>query len=88
VSILLHALEAANKDVDYYALDLSSKELKRTLEQVPKFKHVRCHGLLGTYEDGLDWLKSPENRNRPKCVMSLGSSIGGWRVLKNYLSVN
>ena len=85
MSILLHALEAARKDVDYYALDLSSKELKRTLEQVPRFKHVRCHGLLGTYEDGLDWLKLPQNKSRPKCVMSLGSSIGGWRLLQNYL---
>ena len=88
MSILLHALEAARKDVDYYALDLSSKELKRTLEQVPEFKHVRCHGLLGTYEDGLDWLKLPQNRSRPKCVMSLGSSIGGCQVLQNDSSAN
>jgi len=83
VSILLHALESAGKDVDYYALDLSLKELKRTLEQVPKFKHVKCHGLHGTYDDGLDWLKLPENKDRPKCVMSLGSSIGGWRLFPN-----
>lgn len=76
MSILLQALEAASKDVDYYALDLSLKELKRTLEQVPKFMHVRCHGLHGTYDDGLEWLKMPENNSRPKCVMSLGSSIG------------
>ena len=77
VSILLKALERAKKDIDYYALDLSLKELKRTLEQVPTFQHVRCHGLHGTYDDGLDWLKLPENSFRPKCVMSLGSSIGG-----------
>ena len=76
IAILLRALEAAGKNVDYYALDLSLKELKRTLEQVPTFKHVRCHGLHGTYDDGLDWLKLPENRSKPKCVMSLGSSIG------------
>jgi uncharacterized SAM-dependent methyltransferase len=76
VSILLRALESAGKDVDYYALDLSLKELKRTLEQVPLFKHVKCHGLHGTYDDGLDWLKMPEQRSRPKCVMTLGSSIG------------
>jgi uncharacterized SAM-dependent methyltransferase len=76
VSILLRALEAAGKEVDYYALDLSLRELKRTLEQVPSFKYVKCHGLHGTYDDGLDWLKMPENRVRPKCVMSLGSSIG------------
>ena len=74
--ILLRALEAAEKHVDYYALDLSLKELKRTLEQVPVFNFVKCHGLHGTYDDGLDWLKLPENRYKPKCVMSLGSSIG------------
>ncbi|KAL2066365.1 hypothetical protein VTL71DRAFT_2436 [Oculimacula yallundae] len=78
VSILLNALDAAGKDIDYYALDLSLKELYRTLEQVPEFKHVICHGLHGTYDDGLDWLKTPENSARPKCVMSLGSSIGNF----------
>jgi uncharacterized SAM-dependent methyltransferase len=76
VNVLLRALEAAKKGIDYYALDLSLKELRRTLEQVPAFRHVRCHGLHGTYDDGLDWLKMPENQSRPKCVMSLGSSIG------------
>jgi L-histidine Nalpha-methyltransferase / hercynylcysteine S-oxide synthase len=76
VSILLQALDAARKDVDYYALDLSLKELQRTFEQLPEFAHVKCHGLHGTYDDGLDWLKLPENHSRPKCVMSLGSSIG------------
>lgn len=76
VSILLQALDALGKDIDYYALDLSLKELKRTLEQVPPFKYVKCHGLHGTYDDGLDWLKRPEITGRPKCVMSLGSSIG------------
>jgi uncharacterized SAM-dependent methyltransferase len=76
VSLLLKALDAAGKNIDYYALDLSVEELRRTLEQVPAFKHVKCHGLHGTYDDGLDWLKMPENQSRPKCVMSLGSSIG------------
>ena len=78
VSILLQALEDAGKSVDYYALDLSLKELHRTLEQVPRFQHVKCHGLHGTYDDGLEWLKMPENSTRPKCVMTLGSSIGQW----------
>ncbi|QSZ34181.1 hypothetical protein DSL72_005770 [Monilinia vaccinii-corymbosi] len=76
VSILLRALDAAGKTVDYYALDLSLKELKRTLEQVPEFKFVKCHGLHGTYDDGLEWLQLPENSSRPKCVLSMGSSIG------------
>lgn len=76
MSILLQALDATGKDIDYYALDLSVDELRRTLEQVPEFRHVKCHGLHGTYDDGLEWLKLSENSSRTKCVMSLGSSIG------------
>ena len=76
VSLLLQALEDAGRDVDYYALDLSREELDRTLRQVPTFRHVRTHGLLGTYDDGREWLKTPSIARRRKCVMSLGSSIG------------
>ena len=80
IDILLQALDRAGKDVDYYALDLSLSELQRTLEAVPpqNFKYVRCHGLHGTYDDGLAWLGLPENRERPKLVMSMGSSIGNF----------
>ncbi|KAI1852537.1 hypothetical protein JX265_012996 [Neoarthrinium moseri] len=75
VQILLEALEEAHKEIDYYALDLSKEELERTLAQVPSFRWVKCHGLLGTYDDGREWLKQPSISARPKCVMSLGSSI-------------
>jgi uncharacterized SAM-dependent methyltransferase len=76
VSILLRALDVAGKNIDYYALDLSLNELERSLQKTPTFKHVKCHGLHGTYDDGLEWLKNPENASRPKCVLWLGSSIG------------
>lgn len=78
VSILLKALEDAKKDIDYYALDLSLQELERTLSDIPRFQHVRCHGLHGTYDDGLAWLTAGQNASRPKCIMSLGSSIGNF----------
>ncbi|KAL8907004.1 MAG: hypothetical protein Q9207_001690 [Kuettlingeria erythrocarpa] len=79
VRILLDALELAGKTVDYYALDLSESELHRTLSAVPKhYQHVRCRGLLGTYDDGLDWLKRPKNAHRRKWILSLGSSIGNF----------
>jgi L-histidine Nalpha-methyltransferase / hercynylcysteine S-oxide synthase len=76
VCLLLQALEDAGKVIDYYALDLSPKELERTLAQVPLFKNVSCHGLLGTYDDGREWLKQPFILDRPKCILHLGSSIG------------
>ncbi|KAI9879049.1 MAG: hypothetical protein M1830_009745 [Pleopsidium flavum] len=80
VNILLQAIEKAEKDVDYLALDLSYSELQRTLLAVPKgtYKHVQCYGLHGTYDDGLEWLKRTENRAKPKCILSLGSSIGNF----------
>ncbi|KHN99791.1 DUF323 domain protein [Metarhizium album ARSEF 1941] len=78
VCLLLQAFEDARKSIDYYALDLSKKELGRTLSHVPDFKYVRCHGLLGTYDDGTVWLKQPSIVDRPKCILHLGSSIGNF----------
>ena len=54
--------------------------MERTLLAVPKgiYEHVRCYGLHGTYDDGLEWLRKPENISRPKCILSLGSSIGNF----------
>ncbi|KAH8681443.1 C-type lectin protein [Xylariales sp. PMI_506] len=78
VQLLLQALEDAGKSIDYYALDLSKQELERTLAQIPPFRFVRCHGLLGTYDDGREWLKRPSVATRPKCILSMGSSIGNF----------
>jgi uncharacterized SAM-dependent methyltransferase len=76
VNLLLKALEDAAKEVDYFALDLSQTELERTLAQLPQYKYVRAHGLLGTYDDGRRWLKDPAVASRQKCILSLGSSVG------------
>ena len=80
VKILLDALDRRGKAVSYYALDLSQKELERTLAEIPQgtFKHVKCYGLLGTYDDGLAWLKHPEYKKKSKTILSLGSSIGNF----------
>ncbi|GAO19046.1 hypothetical protein UVI_02056430 [Ustilaginoidea virens] len=75
VCLLLQAFEDARKSINYYALDLSQTELERTLSHVPDFKHVSCHGLLGTYDDGVAWLKQPALVAVPKCILHLGSSI-------------
>ena len=77
VKILLEAFERAKRNINYYALDLSKPELERTLSVVSGiFKHVHCYGLLGTYDDGLAWLKRSENIEKPKSILWMGSSIG------------
>lgn len=80
VRLLLDALDKKGFPVSYYALDLSREELERTLAEIPPgtFQHVKCFGLLGTYDDGLAWLKQPKNIKRPKTVLHLGSSIGNF----------
>jgi EasF-like predicted methyltransferase len=41
--------------------------------------NVRYHGLHGTYDDGREWLKNaPEVRDRPRCILWLGSSAGNF----------
>ena len=60
-------------------MDLLKSELERTLAAIPQqYKYVRCYGLLGTYDDGLAWLKREENQVCPRWVLSLGSSIGNF----------
>ncbi|KAK7961629.1 uncharacterized protein PG986_002454 [Apiospora aurea] len=85
IRILLQAVEALGKRLDYYALDLDRRELERTLGQLRAdvggrgfFRHVRCHGLHGTYDDGQVWIARPENARRPRCVLSLGSTLGSF----------
>ena len=80
ISVLLQALDRSGKKVEYYALDLSRPELVRTLHAVSPntFRHVKCRGLYGTYDDGLEWLKRPENRARSTVILSMGSSIGNF----------
>ncbi|KAH7043215.1 C-type lectin protein [Macrophomina phaseolina] len=81
VNILLQALERQEKNIEYFALDLDRPELQRTLAEVPSqnYNHVKCHGLHGTYDDGMVWMKSPEVASKPKTVLSLGSSIGNFK---------
>lgn len=81
VRILLEALDELGHEVDYFALDVSLAELQRTLSMVPPgiFRHVRCFGLLGTYDDGREWLQQPDIRSRPKTILSLGSTLGSFQ---------
>lgn len=80
IEILLRECERTEKKVDYYALDLSLVELQRTFSEISPegFQYVGFHGLHGTYDDAMSWLKRPENRKRPMIVMSMGSSIGNF----------
>lgn len=71
-------MDKLGRAADYYALDLNQSDLERSLAMIPPgtFQHIRCRGLLGTYDDARSWLKLSESLQRPKCIIFLGSSIG------------
>ncbi|KAF2799877.1 hypothetical protein K505DRAFT_320917 [Melanomma pulvis-pyrius CBS 109.77] len=81
VNILLQAIDRLGKDVEYYAVDLSLPELKRTFAEIPTqgYKHVKCFGLYGTYDHALEWLKSSHVSAKPKTILWLGSSMGNFK---------
>jgi uncharacterized SAM-dependent methyltransferase len=43
------------------------------------YKHIKCFGLHGTYDDALEWLKSPNVEAKPKTILWLGSSLGNFK---------
>ncbi|KAI9042399.1 putative duf323 domain-containing protein [Aspergillus affinis] len=59
---ILSALEKDRQEVHYYALDVSSDALRKSLgalkEQFKDAKNIHVSGLIGTYEDCADWLAS------------------------------
>ncbi|KAG5963718.1 hypothetical protein E4U58_003444 [Claviceps cyperi] len=81
VAYLLEALETQEKDILYFALDVSAPQLAATLKEIPSsnFRHVRFAGLHGTFEDGLRWInETPGIRDLPHCVLLLGLTIGNF----------
>ena len=84
IRFLLRALNSLGRTVDYYAVDLCGSSIQKSLDAISSdaYTHIRSHGLLGTYDDAFAWLQLPQNISRPKCVLSLGSSIGNFAPLE------
>jgi uncharacterized SAM-dependent methyltransferase len=74
------------KGVTYYALDLSEKTLIDCLNSLAvHFPSIKFVGLLGTYEDSLEYIKNNIPSTDPltgshisRTIMWLGSSIGNF----------
>lgn len=73
--LILRTLDLTRKNITYYALDLDEPSLIKALDSVPILEHVRVGGILGTYDEGMDWIGSLPS-SAPRCIMWLGSSIG------------
>lgn len=71
---MLDALELARKPILYLALDLSRSSLESGLaELAPRYHHVQCFGLWGSFNDDLGWM---DYLSGPRWLLSLGSILG------------
>lgn len=43
------------------------------------YRHVKCFGLYGTYDNALEWLKLSNAKSKPKTILWLGSSLGNFK---------
>lgn len=74
IAPFLDILEASQKRVQYFALDLSRRSLEIGMREfAARYKFVRCVALWGLFHEGLQWI---ENIPSPRLICSLGSSLG------------
>ncbi|OJJ47777.1 hypothetical protein ASPZODRAFT_29861, partial [Penicilliopsis zonata CBS 506.65] len=94
-AVLLEALERLQRPVTYYALDVSSAALSQSLARLTQSmgvcRFVSIQGLLGTYDDGLAWLRSKslsERTNTPVTILWLGNSVtnSGQQIARDTLA--
>ncbi|KAH7044318.1 hypothetical protein BKA57DRAFT_397308 [Linnemannia elongata] len=87
IRVLLQAVAQAPQvadGIDYYALDINRNALVESLASLPVLKKIKCHGLFGTYNDGLHHVAKLQQRSDvekvPRVFVWLGSSIGNLTV--------
>lgn len=75
--ILDSIVEQRLTGVTYYAVDLSEESLRESLAPLREaFPSITFVGLLGTYEDSVDYVAKTVPATTPKTYLWLGSSIG------------
>ncbi|KAK5453479.1 hypothetical protein LTS15_006664 [Exophiala xenobiotica] len=74
---LLDALEALQRPVEYFALDLSQPALEQAVTELTRrYRFVRPHGLWGTFDDAFRWAQETRQLDVPIWYVSLGSFFG------------
>lgn len=78
---LLEPISLSGKQVTYYAIDLEETSLVAALKDMSaSFPSINFVGLLGTYEEGVEYLSShlpsKDVNPAPRLALWLGSSIG------------
>lgn len=80
--ILLSAFERQQRVVSYYALDISEGELSKGLHQLIEIfgqsTYVQVRGLLGSYEDGMQWLAGISCPTQVVTILWLGNSMANY----------
>lgn len=78
----MSAFERQQRTLSYYALDISEGELTQGLHQLTEIfgqsTYVQVRGLLGSYEDGMQWLAGISPAAQVVTVLWVGNSMANY----------
>ncbi|MBT5954713.1 L-histidine N(alpha)-methyltransferase [bacterium] len=80
-NLLIQGFLDANKRVNFYPIDISSKAMTLLETSMPKHRNLNVHCIIAEYSEGLTYLKN-QSENQ-KIVLFLGSNIGNFNQIES-----
>lgn len=74
--IIIDSFLEKNITVNFYPIDISPEAIHQLSENVHEEKHLRIHGVIGEYIEGMNFVRTT-SKNR-QIVLFLGSNIGNF----------
>jgi len=80
--LILDFLTASQKTTEYFPIDISEILAESSEELLTNYKNLTITGIIDTYEGGLEFLKTYDDKNN--LIIFLGSSFGNFPPIDGY----
>ena len=80
--LILDFLTSSQKTTEYFPIDISEILVESSEELLNDYKNLSITGIIDTYEGGLEFLKTYDEKNN--LIIFLGSSFGNFSPIDGY----
>ncbi len=80
--LILNFLTSSQKTTEYFPIDISEILTESSEELLNDYKNLSITGIIDTYEGGLEFLKTYDDKNN--LIIFLGSSFGNFSPIDGY----
>ena len=80
--LILNFLTSSQKNTEYFPIDISEILAESSEELLNDYKNLSITGIIDTYEGGLEFLKTYDEKNN--LIIFLGSSFGNFSPIDGY----